>query len=215
MQKILEENITKLGLNINKLLFNNLLMFWNYLLKENEKINLISRSNDEETRFISHIIDSLTGLCFNWPDNNCYLDLGSGGGFPALPLKICNPDWSVTLVESTTKKASFLYSAAKFLQLDSVIIQNSFLEPKSLWLEPVYDLVTSRGFSSLKKSFPLAALALKKGGLYLAYKGPKATSELSEAANVMTKYNFKLVEVKSLILPYLNIPRFLYLFAKE
>jgi 16S rRNA (guanine527-N7)-methyltransferase len=179
------------------------------------KINLISRSKDDKTRFIAHLVDSLTGFYFSFPAEANYIDFGSGGGFPALPLKICQPGWSASLVESTSKKAEFLYEAAKVINLDSVVIQNDYLKPKSPWLKPVYDLVTTRGLSSLKGSLPLVASALKPGGQFLAYKGPRGQIELNEATGLMAKLNIRLLEVKTFKLPYLSLPRSLYLFSKD
>jgi 16S rRNA (guanine527-N7)-methyltransferase len=215
MKDFLGDCLTELNLKIDEVYYDKLLFFWSFLLESNLKINLISRSKDDKTRFIAHLVDSLTGFYFPWPDDARCIDFGSGGGFPALPLKICQPGWSMTLVESTTKKAEFLYDAAKALNLDSVVIQNDYLKPKSPWLEPVYDLVTTRGLASIKDSLPLAAAALKPGGQYLAYKGPRGQIEADEASSRLAKLKIRLLEVKTFKLPYLDLPRSLYLFSKE
>lgn len=214
MEDVLIKSFKIMQLQINNSYFKNLLLYWEYLLQKNQYINLISRIGEIEVRFISHIIDSLTGLLFDWPKELNYLDLGSGGGLPGLPLKICNPGWSATLVESKAKKANFLAEVSQALGLSHVSVRNSYLDPRSSWPGPVNDLVTTRGLASLKESLPLIAPALKAGGRYLAYKGPKGNDELEEAKQILKKHSMQLIELKELTLPIVNLPRSLFLFQK-
>jgi 16S rRNA (guanine527-N7)-methyltransferase len=214
MNNILINNINKLNININKIYFNNLLKYWEILNDFNLHINLISRSIDNNLSFVLHIIDSLSALYFNLPKKINYLDLGSGGGLPGLPLAICNPDWSTTLVESKAKKASFLSNAAQALGLGNVTVLNRFLDARSSLPGPVYDLVTTRGVTDLNNSFLLINNILKPGGLFLSYKGPKGFEELNKASHTINKLNYKLIESKKIILPNTDRERILFLFQK-
>jgi 16S rRNA (guanine527-N7)-methyltransferase len=215
MKNTLINLISEINLNINSCFIDPLIKFWNFLLETNNKINLISRVGDNKNKFIAHIIDSLTGLLFNWPANISHIDLGSGGGLPAIPLRICQPGWSTTLVESTTKKARFLEEAIESLGLEKTVVRNVYLEPRSSWPGPVHDLATTRGFATIKESLPLVVPCLKSGGWFLTYKGPRATEELAMAARVMAKLKIRLVDHKELILPELNVPRSIILFQKD
>jgi 16S rRNA (guanine527-N7)-methyltransferase len=215
MKKLLIESIEYLNLKINSKYINNLLYYWDKLLERNKYINLISRAGENRNRFVSHIVDSLTGLLFDWPDDLGLLDLGSGAGLPGLPLKICNPGWSAILVDSKAKKAAFIQEVAQLLGLERVTVSHAYFDSRSFRPGAFeFNLITTRGFASLKETVPLVARALKPGGQYLAYKGPKGNDELAEAANLLVKNNLKLIEQKDFLLPILNIPRFLYLFQK-
>jgi 16S rRNA (guanine527-N7)-methyltransferase len=214
MDKYFKKCLNILSVNISNNSYIELLNFWDILLEQNSKINLISRTGQNQTRFTAHIVDSLTGLLFDWPANLNLVDIGSGGGFPALVLKIVRPGWSATLFESNTKKAGFLLHASQTLGLEGVVVVNEFLDPRSPWPGPVFDLATTRALASLPKTIPLAGSVLKPGGRYLAYKGPYGSEELLASADLLVKYKLKLIDSKELFLPVLNTPRILYLFEK-
>lgn len=107
------------------------------------------------------------------------MDLGSGGGLPGIPLKICLPEIDLTLVESTKKKARFLEAAVKELGLDGVAVIDR--HSRELENDPEhmgrYDLVTARAVAELKDLVGLAFPFLKPGGRLIAYKGEKIYEE--------------------------------------
>jgi 16S rRNA (guanine527-N7)-methyltransferase len=213
METKLYKYLNLINLNINKDFIHILIKFYNLLFNKNNFINLISRKTTYENGIILHIIDSLTGLYFEWPEKIKLMDLGSGGGLPAIPLKICNPFWGITLTESNGKKAAFLSEAVSALCLDNVNINNEYFNNNTKILEN-FDLITSRGFSSLYETIPLVSRYLNSGGLFLAYKGPKGPVELNYSKFILTKFGLKLISTKQLILPVLNSIRILYLFKK-
>lgn len=110
--------------------------YYNYLLEENKKYNL-TRITDYEEVLIKHFYDSLTLLKTGlFKSGMSVADIGSGAGFPGIPLAIINKDINFSLIESQTKKANFLKSVLKLLKLDNVKVYNMRSEEfakKALW----------------------------------------------------------------------------------
>lgn len=119
------------------------------------------------------------------------MDLGSGGGLPGIPLKICLPYIDLTLVESTKKKARFLDSAVNELGLEGVTVIDR--HSRELEREPEYIggyyIVTARAVAGLKELVALAFPFLKAGGWLVAYKGAKAEYEIADASPMVKKTN--------------------------
>ena len=118
----LSQKFNQIGINSNNIqlkLFEN---YYNFLIEYNKKINLTAITNKNEI-FIKHFIDSLTISRFL--QNSCKLiDVGSGAGFPGVPLKISNPDIELTLVESSKKKCEFLKDLSNILKIKFDVINN-------------------------------------------------------------------------------------------
>ena len=160
------------------------------LLRENAKHNLTAITDPEEINQ-KHFADSLALL----DDKPCpvpqgarLLDVGSGGGFPGVPLKIARPDISLTLLEATGKKADFLALLARELGIEAEIIKG---RAEHAALIPAYreqfDVVTARAVAALPLLCELCLPFVKVGGVFVAYKGPreKAEEELQAAANAI------------------------------
>jgi 16S rRNA (guanine(527)-N(7))-methyltransferase RsmG len=150
------------------------------LLRENAKHNLTAITAPEEIRR-KHFADSLALLGDDpcpVPPGASLLDVGSGGGFPGVPLKIARPDISLTLLEATGKKAGFLRMLAEELGLDVRVI-NARAEAAAH--NPAYrerfDVVTARAVAALPLLCELCLPFVKVGGVFVAYKGPRAKAE--------------------------------------
>ena len=149
----------------------------------NERMNLVSKASlaKIETR---HILDSLTAaLALGGAPVGRVIDVGSGAGFPGLPLKIVYPAIDLTLVESTQKKARFLEEAVEALGLDgaAVVAERS----ERLGQDPAYregfDVVLARALAPLPVLAELALPFCRRGGLVVAYKSPGVEGEVAEA----------------------------------
>ncbi len=173
------------------------------VLEWNAKINLISR-RDEENIVGQHLLHSLAPLfVLSMPEELMVMDLGSGGGFPGIPLAILKPGWTVVLVDSIRKKTLALEDMVARLALGSVRVVTGRVEEKDV-LAPMrgkFDLILARGVASLTKlavwsrpfarrSAPNTVCVRRAGGgepgqhllpLLLCYKGGDLTAELKEA----------------------------------
>lgn len=145
------------------------------LLDWNQRINLIS-PNDEERIAERHILESLAVLsAWPFPQNASVLDLGSGAGFPGIPLKIIRPDLAMTLLESRQKKTFFLNAAVQELNLSNCRVVNARAEelPKER-----FSIVIARAVADLKTLWKWSRPLLTEGGVLLAMKGGELDKEL-------------------------------------
>jgi 16S rRNA (guanine527-N7)-methyltransferase len=211
---ILNKYLSVLKINIDESAINLLLSYWKFLLEKNNTINLISRQGTMESRIVNHLIDSLTPLVFNWPKKLCVMDFGSGAGLPGIPLKICQPDWRMTLVESTQKKANFLSEACAILKLKNCSIVNSYIDNKYNFNNKKFNLITIRAVGKLNDLIKNVNNFLEINGIILAYKGPNYISEIKNIKNISNKINIKLVKTYSFTLPYIEAERNLLFFVK-
>lgn len=169
-------------------------------LEENSKVNLISK-NDEKYLWEKHVFDSLAienfFEKFDTSKIKTILDIGTGGGFPSIPIAITYPLLKVTALDSIAKKIRAVQTIK-----DKLNIEN--LEPICTRVENLdakFDMVTSRAVSSLKNICEYALPKLKKGGYFVAYKSRKTPQEIEEANSILKKYNSKIVDIIEYSLP--------------
>lgn len=167
-------------------------------LEENSKVNLISK-NAENFLWEKHVYDSLAISKFfdKYGIPKTLLDIGTGGGFPAVPIAMTYNDIRVTALDSIGKKINAVNSIKEKLHLSN-------LNPVCLRVENLdekFDVVTSRAVSSLKNICEYALPKLYKGGYFVAYKSRKTPDEIDEAKNVLKKYNAKIIEIIDYELP--------------
>lgn len=163
-------------------------IYYDLLVEENTKYNLTRITTKEEAYYL-HFFDSLSvskGIDFS-KDNINILDIGSGPGFPGIPLKIAFPQIKLTIVEATNKKVLFMKKVCETLKLDDVRIFHSRAEGFKEYNK--YDYVTLRAVSSIKEQIPYTIPFLKKDGKVISMKGKKKDEELEDAKNTLIKYN--------------------------
>lgn len=179
----------------NKELYNE---YMKVFLEENSKVNLISK-NDEKFLWEKHICDSLAISTFfeKYKLPKTLLDIGTGGGFPALPIAIKYPQIKVVAVDSIAKKIRAIDAIKNTLGLENITPICSRVEV----LDGTFDVVTSRAVSSLKNICEYALPKLRKGGYFVAYKSRKTPEEIDEANSVLKKYKAKIVEIIEYKLP--------------
>lgn len=167
---------------INKFeLYSKLLLEWN------EKFNLTSITNKDEI-VQKHFIDSIYLVKYVDLSNKSLLDVGSGAGFPGIPLAIVCPSVKITLLESNGKKVTFLKEVVKSLKLDNVSIIQARSE--ELNKKEQYDFVTARAVKQLNILLEISVHLLKVKGIFIAYKGD-AESELKEAEKAINKLSLE------------------------
>jgi len=197
---------------------NQIQLFLIYLreLKEwNQKVNLTSLKDD--TAIIkNHFIDSLS-IIPHLPPAISLLDMGSGGGFPGVPVKIARPSLQVTLLEATRKKANFLRHLIRALELSHITTLEGRAEAVTAHDQPhpLFDIVISRAVTRLKPFLLLGEPFVKKGGYLLAMKGAKAEEELRESQKTIRDLSFTVSWKKEAQLPGTNKKRCLILLKKS
>lgn len=193
-KKRLEER--KLSINEEKLsLFE---IYANELKDWNTRINLTAITDDLSI-IDKHFIDSLLLLTFDTIGQGIRVaDVGTGGGFPSIPLKICHPDISLSLIESIGKKAKFLNHIIDTLKLDNADVLNDRVEVIAHNIEhrERYDLVVARCVARLPMLCEYCIPLVKVGGKFIAYKGQEAEIELKEANAAINKLGGKFLSIK-------------------
>lgn len=171
-----------------------ILIFSCLLFKWNDVAGLVSK-NDEEIFFLRHFCDSLQPLLlFGFKKNATILDIGSGGGFPSIPIRIFRPDLQFVLAESNRKKASFLNEVAKELNLTNMTVYNGKVENMPV-PEKKFDYVLSRGFGSLQKFSQLAKPFISDEGHMYTFKTKQFASELEFITCNKEKDGIKISEI--------------------
>lgn len=158
--------------------------FKDLLLECNERFNLTSIT-DRDGIYCKHFYDSVAPEKY-FKEGAKVIEVGSGGGFPSIPLKIYRGDLSFTLVESTGKKCSFLNSVIEKLGLDDMTVLNVRAEEaaKNPALREKFDVAEARAVASLNTLSEYCLPFVKPGGYFIAYKG-LADEELKTAENAV------------------------------
>ena len=155
-------------------------LYYQELLEWNARINLTAITAPADAA-IKHFLDSVLVMKYI-PLAGMLIDIGSGAGFPGIPLKIMNPHLSVVLVEAVRKKANFLKQMIRLLKLADIEVYNGRIE--EFYRHGVFDFAVSRAFSELVLFCRLASPLIKPGGTLLAMKGGD-TKELAVALETL------------------------------
>ena len=179
--KLLEE----FGLSIDKI--SKFERYLKLLLQWNEKFNLTAITDVDEIEE-KHFIDSIELVKYFDVKNKTLLDVGSGAGFPGIPLAIVEPTLRITLLESNGKRVSFLNEVKKELDLENVeIIQG---RAEELGTREKYDIVTARAVKELNVLLEICFYLVKVGGYFIAYKSSGVDEEILNA-----KRAFKVLQI--------------------
>ena len=171
-----------------------ILIFSCLLFKWNDVAGLISK-NDEDVFFLRHFCDSLQPLLlFGFKKNARILDIGAGGGFPSIPIRVFRPDLTFVLAESNRKKASFLSEVKKELNFDNLEIYNGRIEKMEV-PEVQFDYIISRGVGSLQKFSQMGKPFLSDDGHMYTFKTKQFVSELDFITSNKEKDGIKISEI--------------------
>lgn len=173
------------------------------LMEMNKKVNLTGIKDTEES-LVKNVYDSMT--VYNekyFPRDGRILDLGTGGGFPGIPLAVLRPDMQVVLMDSVLKKLNFIESAAAKLEIKNVKIMHMRAEEggRRRKTRESFDVVTARAVKMLPVIAEWAMPFVKVGGIFAAMKGPGAEEELKDAGKILQELQGELIEKKDLELP--------------
>ncbi|WP_099207857.1 16S rRNA (guanine(527)-N(7))-methyltransferase RsmG [Urinicoccus timonensis] len=173
------------------------------VLEKNKVMNLTAITEDEEFN-IKHFLDSLSLLKLEEIQGaKRILDLGTGAGFPGVPLKIAKKDLDITLLDSLKKRIDFLNESIEDMGLEGIRgihARAEELSRKDDYRE-AFDLVTSRAVANLATLYEYCLPFVKVGGYMVAMKGPDIEGELKEGQAALKALGGELVEVKKVDLP--------------
>ena len=207
--------LNQLGLPLQDDQMKKLDQFATMVQRTNQSFNLTAHQTIEMIRE-KGIYDSLCFPVSQWQGKGRLLDLGSGAGFPGIPLNIVYPQFSMTLLEPTQKKAAFLTDLIATLQLKkiNVISQRAEVLARSEGFLP-FDIVVARAVAPLPILLELMIPLLKVGGQALVYKGKDYLSEIALSKHALSVLGASIVEVKTHRLPTEHEQRSLLIIEKK
>ncbi len=164
------------------------------MLDEYNKVMDLTNIIEKEQVYERHFYDSLsvcfTGIDFN---NHTLCDVGSGAGFPAIPLKIVFPNMKLVVIDSLNKRMNFLAEVVKKLDLKDVTIVAKRVEDVVENYRNYFDYVTARAVARLNILLELCTPIVKVNGMFIAMKGNQGNQELIESKNAIKELDVELV----------------------
>ena len=173
------------------------------LLSYNEVMNLTAITEEEEIK-IKHYLDSLSPLAFSLiPDGAKVADVGSGAGFPGVPLKIAKRDIHLTAIDSLNKRLNFLETVKNELSLDDFDTVHLRAEEagQNKELRESFDIATARAVATLSVLAEWCLPLVKVGGSFIALKGPSPEEEIDEAREAVSVLGGEIADVFTVNLP--------------
>lgn len=201
-QDILIDALSHINLDIND---KQICMFEKYmelLLDWNNKINLTAITQPEEIA-IKHFYDSLTlSGCYDFSKTVSMIDIGTGAGFPSIPLLIMYPHINITMLDSLNKRLIFLEEVLQILGLTANLVHARAEDKAKLpQFREQFDLVTARAVANMNKLSEYCLPYTKIGGNFIAMKGNHGQEELSEAHKAISILGGKVENIKTFNLP--------------
>lgn len=195
---LLETGLKKIGIQPNDQILNQFSLYYDLLIEWNNKFNLTAITDEQEV-IKKHFLDSIliTQFCDLSKINQC-IDIGTGAGFPGIPLKIIYPNIKFTLVDSLEKRMTFLQEVIKALNLTGVEVRHSRAEDlsKNVEYREAYDLCVSRAVSHLSTLSEYCIPFVKRNGLFISYKAHDIEAEVEQSTNAINLLGGKVKMIK-------------------
>ena len=212
MREYIKDLSKEISVDITDSQIDMLLTYLDLIKEWNEKFNLTAITEDREM-ILKHFIDSLTILKYI-DDRANVIDIGSGAGLPAIPIKIMKPDINMTMIDSVNKKVTFLNEASKELGLECKAYHGRFEDLARGDMRESFDICTARAVAPLNVLVEYAIPFLKKGGKLIAMKG-QVEEEIKEAEKAIKELGATIERVEEFTLPSTDMERSIVVIKKE
>ena len=200
-------SVDALGITLSKMQLKQFYTYMNLLIDWNKKINLTAIVEPNEI-ILKHFVDSLTILKYI-SDGTKIIDVGTGAGFPGIPLKIAKPSIEIVLLDSLQKRINFLEEVIKQLNIEKIKTIHSRVEDfgKDQKYREKFDMATSRAVANLSTLSEYLLPLVKVGGKVISMKGSFIGEELENSRNALNILGGKIEKIEKLNLPNSDMNR--------
>ncbi|MEW6096635.1 MAG: 16S rRNA (guanine(527)-N(7))-methyltransferase RsmG [bacterium] len=215
LKELLRQGVEELGITLNNPKIRLFFIYLNTLKVYNQEVHVTGIKTSQEI-IIKHFLDSLTcSLGFTPANGMNIIDIGTGAGFPGVPLKICYPEINLTLLDSSEKHVEFLYRLKKQLQIEFEILLGRTEDfGRKEGYRQRYDLVLARAVAKLNTLVECALPFLKIGGLFISQKGLDIKDELIQAQKAIDILGGRFKEQRRITLPIVQEDKNLVIIEK-
>ncbi len=209
MADFLRENLKKIGCELSDLQCEQLNNFHKILCEWNEFMNLTGITEYNEV-VIKHFVDSLAVNCvYSFKKTDRVVDIGTGAGFPGIPLRIMYPDTRFTLLDSLNKRIKFLDEVIRINSLDGIETLHGRAEDyaRDKNYREAFDVCVSRAVANLSTLSEYCLPYVKVGGVFISYKAGQLDEELKASERAIKLLGGEIKEIHKLTLPDTDIDR--------
>lgn len=200
LETILKDGFAALHISPDAAAYERYRIYFEYLEEMNKVMNLTAISGEEDVARL-HFLDCAALLSFAELSGKRVIDIGSGAGFPGMALKIASPDMDITLLDSLDKRIGFLKKLTEKLSLSGVECVHMRAEEAPAEYRQSYDYALSRAVARLSVLAELCLPFVKKGGYFVAMKGPDCKAEIDEAKRAVALLGGELEGVEDYTIP--------------
>lgn len=214
--KILEEGCEALGISLNDQQKQQFISYYEYMIEKNKVMNLTGITEFQEV-LIKHFLDSLSCTkAVDMKQTHRMIDIGTGAGFPGIPLKIAFPETEMCLLDSLKKRVNFLEETFDLLHFQGISAIHGRAEEyaKNKAYRESYDLCVSRAVSNLSTLSEYCLPYVKVGGTFISYKSGTVQEEVKEAENAVKILGGTIKDIVFFELPDSDISRSLVVIEK-
>ncbi|WP_129599556.1 16S rRNA (guanine(527)-N(7))-methyltransferase RsmG [Anaerophilus nitritogenes] len=206
-EEILREGSKKLGISLNEEQINKFLTYKDLLIEWNKNVNLTAITEDQEV-MIKHFLDSLS--CMSLPyikKGDTIIDVGTGAGFPGIPIYIYDTDIKLTLLDSLNKRIKFLQEVCLKTDLKNVSFEHGRAEDygQNKNFREKYDVAVARAVAQLNILCEYCLPFVRVGGYFICQKGPNIDEEMENAKKSIQILGGKFIERKDISLPFSDL----------
>ena len=205
--RLLDAGARELGINLSEMQLQQMNRFMKELLDWNQRINLTSITDEGE--FITkHLLDSLTIMGDIPQEAASLLDIGTGGGFPGIPIQIVREDLRVFLLDSIKKKTEFLLHVKRVLKLPFEVYNMRAEDgARDKKMRERYDVVVSRAVANLPVLSEYCLPYVRCGGIFIAMKSEDIEAELNKSADAIRTLGGQITHIRNINIPTTDIYR--------
>lgn len=214
---VFTKGLTELNISLDNKKIQQFLAYYELLIEKNKVMNLTAITDYDEV-VIKHFLDSISiGKYINFKEGESLIDVGTGAGFPGIPIKITYPELNITLLDSLNKRIKFLGEIKESLDLSALEMIHGRAEDygQDTQYREKYDYCVSRAVANMSTLAEYCLPFVKVGGYFISYKSGNVTDELNSAKKALNILGAEIDKVESFTLPGSDIARTLVFIRKK